>query len=166
MQVHRDRAETLATSARAASAEPSGPLTAAEEALLRLLQEDARQSLADLARKLGLARATVQERMTRLERKGVIAGYTVRPGPALMAHGVSAHSLARLEPKQTQQTYAQLRSMPQVQAVYAISGEFDALIVLRAANTAELDAALDELGRLPGVLRTQTSVVLSVKFER
>ena len=53
-------------------------LTAADEALLSLLREDARASTAQIARRLGLSRTTVQSRIERLQRSGVIAGYTVR----------------------------------------------------------------------------------------
>ena len=62
--------------------------------------------------------------------------------------------------------YDMLRKMPNVSGVYALSGEFDALAVLQADTTAALDEALDQLGRHDAVERTQTSIVLSVKFER
>jgi DNA-binding Lrp family transcriptional regulator len=55
--------------------------------------------------------------------------------------------------------------MPSVSGIYAISGEFDVLVVLQAETTADLDEALDILGRYDGVERTQTSIVLSVKYE-
>ena len=52
----------------------------ADEALLSLLREDARMPTAEIARRLQLSRTTVQSRIERLERSGVIAGYTVRIG--------------------------------------------------------------------------------------
>ncbi|MFY8063518.1 MAG: Lrp/AsnC ligand binding domain-containing protein, partial [Usitatibacteraceae bacterium] len=61
--------------------------------------------------------------------------------------------------------YAKLKRMPSVSGIYAISGEFDVLVVLQAETTADLDEALDILGRYEGVERTQTSIVLSVKYE-
>ena len=53
-------------------------VTEADEQLLSLLREDARASTAEIARRLGLSRTTVQNRITRLEQEGVIRGYTVR----------------------------------------------------------------------------------------
>ena len=141
-------------------------LTAAEQLLLDLLRKNARTSIADIARQLGLARATVQERIRRLEEKGVIEGYTVRLNPTYSRSRVTAHTLLRIDPKKAEQLYAQLRTIPAVGGVYALSGEFDALVVLQANTTADLDEALDAAGRLDGVERTQTSIVLSVKFER
>ena len=53
-------------------------ITPADELLLSVLREDARAATADIARKLGLSRTTVQNRIARLEQQGVIRGYTVR----------------------------------------------------------------------------------------
>jgi DNA-binding Lrp family transcriptional regulator len=145
---------------------PQSSLTAAEGALLAILRRNARQSVADIARELGLARATVQERIRRLEESGVIEGYTVRFGPGYSRSRVTAHSLVRIDPRKADSLYAKLKKMPAVGGIYAISGEFDVLVVLQADTTTELDDALDSLGRHDGVERTQTSIVLSVKFER
>jgi DNA-binding Lrp family transcriptional regulator len=141
-------------------------LTAAETKLLALLRADARASVAALARTLGVARATVQERITRLEQKGVIDGYTVRVNPAFAASRLTAHSLLRVSPKLSDSVNIALKKIPQAAGVYALSGEFDLLVVWHADTTAELDVALDASGKIDGVERTQTSIVLSVKFER
>jgi DNA-binding Lrp family transcriptional regulator len=141
-------------------------LTPAEQQLLALLRADARASVAALARTLGVARATVQERITRLEQKGVIDGYTVRMNPAFTASRITAHSLMRVSPKRSESVNAALKKIPQAAGVYALSGEFDLLVVWHADSTAELDIALDASGKIDGVERTQTSIVLSVKFER
>jgi DNA-binding Lrp family transcriptional regulator len=141
-------------------------LTKPEQELLNLLRADARASIADIARQLGLARATVQERIRRLEQKKVIQGYTVRLDPSYSRSRVTAHTLLRVDAKKAEKLYDVLRKMPSVSGVYALSGEFDALAVLQADTTAELDDALDQLGRQDAVERTQTSIVLSVKFER
>ncbi len=141
-------------------------LTPAEAELLALLRANAREPVASLARKLGLSRATVQERIARLEQKGVIDGYTVRLHPALSRARVTAHSLMRINAKRGDAVNAALKKIPQAAGVYALSGEFDLLVVWHADTTAELDRALDESGKLDGVERTQTSIVLSVKFER
>ena len=141
-------------------------LTKPEQELLNLLSNDARASIAEIARQLGLARATVQERIRRLEQKNVIQGYTVRLDPSYSRSRVTAHTLLRVDAKKAEKLYDVLRKMPSVSGVYALSGEFDALAVLQADTTAELDVALDQLGRQDAVERTQTSIVLSVKFER
>lgn len=141
-------------------------VTTAEQKLLTLLRQNARASVAELARQLGLARATVQERIRRLEESGVIEGYTVRLDPEYARSRVTAHTLVRIDAKKADSLYAKLKKMPSVGGIYAISGEFDVLVVLQADTTTALDEALDLLGRHDGVERTQTSIVLSVKYER
>jgi len=141
-------------------------ITPAEQKLLTLLSQNARTSIADLARQLGLARATVQERLKRLEEGGVIEGYSVRLNPNYARSRVTAHTLVRIDAKKAEQLYTKLKKMPSVGGIYALSGEYDALVVLQADTTTELDEALDVLGRHDGVARTQTSIVLSVKYER
>jgi DNA-binding Lrp family transcriptional regulator len=140
-------------------------LTKAETLLLDILRRDARRSVAEIARELGLARATVQERIRRLEEGGVIEGYTVRLNPAHSRSRVTAHTLVRIDARKADGLYTKLKKMPSVSGIYAISGEFDVLVVLQAETTTELDEALDILGRYDGVERTQTSIVLSVKYE-
>jgi len=145
---------------------PTKALTKGESALLSLLTQDARKSVAEIARELGLARATVQERIRRLVDGGVIEGYTVRLNPAYSRSRVTAHTLVRIDAKKADGLYAKLKKHPAVGGIYAISGEYDMLVVLQAETTAELDEALDALGKHDGVERTQTSIVLSVKYER
>ncbi|MBL8511397.1 MAG: Lrp/AsnC family transcriptional regulator [Betaproteobacteria bacterium] len=141
-------------------------LTPAEQKLLNLLRHNARASVADLARQLSLSRATVQERIRRLEENGVIEGYTIRLDPNFEKNRVTAHTLLRIDAKKNEMVYSQLKKMPEVNAVYALSGEYDALVVLQADTTTDLDQALDSLGRLDGVERTQSSIVLSTKYQR
>ena len=70
-----------------------------QQRLLGLLRRNARESTASLARKLGLARTTVQERINRLERDGVIAGYTVRVSEGFARQRIAAQVLINVDPK-------------------------------------------------------------------
>ena len=145
---------------------PPKSVTKGELALLSLLTQNARKGVAEIARELGLARATVQERIRRLEAGGVIEGYTVRLNPAYSRSRVTAHTLVRIDARKADGLHAKLKKQPAVGGIYAISGEYDMLVVLQAETTAELDETLDALGKHDGVERTQTSIVLSVKYER
>lgn len=138
----------------------------ADRKLLSLLREDARLSTAALARNLGVARTTVVERMKRLERDGVVAGYTVRLNAKLRGRMLRVHVLLRVDAKQGEAVVEALRSISQVRGVYAISGAFDSLVFVEGETTAEIDGVLDAIGILPGVEKTQSSLVLSVKFDR
>jgi DNA-binding Lrp family transcriptional regulator len=137
-----------------------------QQRLLALLRRNARESTASLARKLGVARTTVQERMRRLERDGVIAGYTVRISDGLGRQRITAQVLINVDPKAGERVVRELDARPWVRAVYALSGVFDYEVRIEGASTEEIDRNLDAIGRIDGIQRTQTSIVLSVKFER
>jgi DNA-binding Lrp family transcriptional regulator len=141
-------------------------LTQEQQRLLALLRRNARESTASLARKLGVARTTVQERIRRLERDGVIAGYTVRVSEGFARRQISAQVLITVNPKAGERVVRELELRPFVRAVYALSGVFDYQVLLEGGSTEEIDRNLDAIGRIDGIERTQTSIVLSVKFER
>jgi DNA-binding Lrp family transcriptional regulator len=138
----------------------------ADAPLLALLRENARLSTAALARRLGVARSTVQSRLERLERTGAIRGYTVELGPSLRARQVQAHAMIAVDPPQQAAVERKLRAMGAVTTLLTVSGAYDLIAMLAAESTEALDAALDELRACPGVKSTTTSVVLSRRFER
>ena len=142
------------------------PEQSLDETLLGLLTADARLSTAALARRLGVARSTVQGRIERLERSGVVRGYTVRLGPTVAARRVQAHAMIAVEPQQQAQVERKLQAMPAVTALMTVSGAYDLIAMLAGESTEALDAALDELRECPGVKSTTTAIVLSRRFER
>ncbi len=142
------------------------PLADTDRKLLNLLRADARESVSSLARKLDLARSTVQERIARLERTGIIAGYTIRSGEDFAERQIAAHVMISVDPKMAASVTADLKKMPEVRSLAAISGTFDMMAEVAAETTAKIDAILDAIGRLKGVQKTMSSIVLSVKFER
>jgi len=83
--------------------------------MLRLLASNARMPVASLAKRLGLARSTVQARLDRLEVTGVIAGYTLRLGEAARTRRIRATVLLEVEPRATAQVLARLKSVPEVE---------------------------------------------------
>jgi DNA-binding Lrp family transcriptional regulator len=134
--------------------------------ILDLLVEDARVSTAALARQLGVARSTVQERITRLERTGVIAGYTVRLGPAATGRRVAAHVAITVDPKRSDHVQQTLRRIEGVRTLHTVSGPFDLIAVVAAETTAEIDAVLDRIGAIAGVERTTSAIILTTKLDR
>ena len=134
--------------------------------LLALLQVNARASTAELARQLGTARTTVLARLERLEREGVIAGYTVRLGHDLLDQGLQAFVGVTVQPKAGRDVVRQLTRMPEVRQLCAVSGEFDYVVLLRAESALRMNTLLDEMGNFDGVVKTTTSVALEWKIDR
>jgi DNA-binding Lrp family transcriptional regulator len=141
-------------------------LDATDRALLALLQADARLSHAELARQLAVARTTVVARLARLERSGVIVGYTAVLADDPDERSVQAYVSLSVDPKAARTLVLRLAALPELRQLSSVSGEFDYLALLRAPSTARLDLLLDEIGEMPGVRRTQTSVVLARRIDR
>jgi DNA-binding Lrp family transcriptional regulator len=138
----------------------------ADAKLLDLLRANAREPTASLARKLGLARSTVQERIARLERDGMIRGYTVRLADSAEANRLRAVVMISTDPKQADRVSIELKKMPEVRSLAALSGSYDLVAMVETDTAARIDALLDRIGRAPGVARTVSSIILSEKFSR
>ena len=141
-------------------------MDATDRQLMALLQSHARMSTADLARKLGVARTTVVARLARLERSGVIVGYTALLAADQDERSVQAYVGLNVNPKEARTLLLRLGSLTELRQLSSVSGGFDYLALLRAESPARLDALLDEIGEMPGVLKTHTSVVLARRIDR
>jgi DNA-binding Lrp family transcriptional regulator len=145
---------------------PAIALDDLDRRLIAQLQANARASTADLARGLGVARTTVVARLARLEKGGVIVGYTVRLAATEGEQGVQAFVNLAVSPKAARAVIDRLSMLPELRQLAAVSGEFDYLAVLRAPSTQRLDALLDEIGEIEGVQRTTTSLLLAMRIDR
>ncbi|MET0892707.1 MAG: Lrp/AsnC family transcriptional regulator [Pseudoxanthomonas sp.] len=141
-------------------------LTATDEQLLSLLRENARASTAQIARRLDLSRTTVQSRIERLEREGVISGYTVRIDEEYERGHIRAHIMISVHPKQTVSVTNALRAMPELRALHSVSGVYDLIAISVVSSVSALDLLTDRIGAVEGVERTATSIILSSKLER
>ncbi|KAF1695624.1 AsnC family transcriptional regulator [Pseudoxanthomonas jiangsuensis] len=141
-------------------------ITAADEQLLSLLRENARSSTAEIARRLGLSRTTVQSRIDRLERQGVIRGYAVRLDDGYERDRIRAHILITVLPKKMAAVAKALAEMPEVRALHSVSGAHDLVALGVAADVGAMDELTDRIGAVDGVERTSSSIILSTKFER
>jgi DNA-binding Lrp family transcriptional regulator len=134
--------------------------------LLSLLQANAREPAATLARKLKIARTTVVARISRLERENIVAGYGVRLGQRLEQAAVRALCGLSVNPKSASTVIRSLERLPEVEEVSAVSGQFDYMVFLRCSTPEQLDRLLDQIGQIEGINHTQTSIVLSRKIDR
>jgi DNA-binding Lrp family transcriptional regulator len=137
-----------------------------DQSLIALLQANARESVANLARQLGVARTTVIARIERLERTNVIAGYSVKLGQDVLDASIYAYVGIIRAPKFGQEVLKRLSKMPEVQLLCAVSGEFDYVAWLRADSPERLNELLDQIGQLEGIERTTTSIILARKIDR
>lgn len=136
-----------------------------EQALLDLLGMNARESVSSLARKLGVSRSTVQSRLGRLEKSGVIAGYRVKLGER-QNRGIQALVEITVEPSRLAGVLAELKSMSGIETLHTVSGKFDLVALVRAESAGRIDEKLDKIGSVSGVTRTESAIILSTKLDR
>src|SRR5476649_2282069 len=123
-------------------------MDAIDEKLLSALRENGRASTAMLARLVGRSRTSVQSRIERLEKQGVITGYGVRLAPAHSLGAVSAHVMITVRPKDARAVTAALREIPQVRLLHSVSGDVDLIAIAVSASVAEMDQVIDRIGVL------------------
>src|ERR1700758_4346116 len=115
-------------------------MDAIDEKLIFALRENARASTAQLARLVGRSRTSVQSRIERLEKQGVIVGYGVRLAPEHDLRGARAHVMIKVGPKEARAVSAALRAIAQVRVLHSVSGDVDLIAVAATASVAEMDA--------------------------
>ena len=137
-----------------------------EQYLLNLLRENSRRSVSDLAKEMGLSRSTVQQTMERLERTGVVQGYTVKVNPHYEQQRVSAYIMISAVPKKTIEVVRELTKQPQLDMLCSISGRYDLIAQVTEETTEALDKIIDLIAALDGVEKTLSHIVLSSKVSR
>lgn len=137
-----------------------------DDRLLSALRRNARLSTSELARQLDVSRATVQNRIRKLEDAGIIEGYTVRLGQSWRDKRIRAHVLVEVEQKRSAEVTRRLEQLESVAALYVISGNYDLILELEVDSTGALSRQLDDIGLLTGVLRTTSSVILETRVRQ
>ena len=137
-----------------------------DKALLALLSANSRTPTAELARELGMSRTTVTSRIERLEKRGIITGYTLRYSSDYQRGRIQAHVMIRSDPKQSTEIVKTLKKIPAIRALHAVNGSYEMLAKVNAESTQDLDEVLDAIGNTKGINQTTSSIILSTKFRR
>ena len=138
-----------------------------DQRIVALLRDNARRSYQDIGGRVSLSAPAVKRRVDRLEREGVIRGYSANVDPAAFGWGTHAFVELFCEGRVSGGEVSKAVSgHPEVEGAYTIAGAPSAILHVRAADTQHLEEALERIRETPGVLRTQTQVVLSTLFER
>ena len=142
-------------------AEDTPEIDATDLEIIELLRADARRTLADVAERVSLSAPAVKRRVDRLERDGVIKGYTVLVDHALLGRPLQAFTELRFAGTTPVDEIAGIaESIPEVQAVFTTAGDPDALVWIRVKDVADLKRVVDDLRRSGRVTGTKTLMVL------
>jgi DNA-binding Lrp family transcriptional regulator len=128
--------------------------------LIALLRSNARRPVVELAQRLGVSRATVQNRMKRLERAGVIRGYTVELKAAAEEHPIRALAMIAVEGRMGPAVCRALRGYPDIVAIHNTNGRWDLVVEIRTESLESFNRLLGELRLIDGVVASETSLLL------
>jgi len=131
-----------------------------DQKLISLLRENARYSIAYLAKKLQVSRGTVTNRIAKLEEEGIIRGYTVELSSIQDTGQVHAWTSIVIEGNMTLSVVRALRGDPCVTAIYDTNGRWDILVELRAPSLEELGLALERIRLIKNISKSETSIHL------
>jgi DNA-binding Lrp family transcriptional regulator len=132
-----------------------------DRSLIALLREDARISVATLAKKLGVSRGTATNRLRKLETTRVILGYSVRLQADAMPDQVRARMGVKVEGNQTRAVIEKLLGEAGIVALHDTNGRWDLLAELRVASNSDLSALLERVRRIKGIVTTETDILLA-----
>ncbi len=128
--------------------------------IIDALRHDGRLSVRALAEQVRISRANTYARLERLTSTGVITGFTATVDPAMIGLGTSAYVTLSVRQNSWRALKARLQAIPEVHHMALVGGEFDVILLVRAADNAALrDVVLGRLQAIPGVLSTRTSLV-------
>jgi Lrp/AsnC family leucine-responsive transcriptional regulator len=131
--------------------------------ILEILQRDARVTQQDIARRVKLSQPSVADRIRKLEARGVILGYFAKVDPAHLGKDITAFiGVGISHPKYFEQFGKKVLAIPDILECHRVAGNESYLLKIRTENTRSLDRLLvEQLRTIPGVFRTETTLVLS-----
>lgn len=145
---------------------PNPNLDALDHRLIELLKVNARLPMVNIAKALGCARSTAQMRLKALEDAGVITGYTVGVSQPRAPNAIRAMVLISMESKNEPDVVRALAKRHEITKLYSVSGRYDLCALLMTESTQELDAVLDKIRVIKGVIDTFSTILLSTKLDR
>lgn len=137
-----------------------------DRTIVNLLCADGRTSYAELARRVGLTAPSVQDRVTKLEKNGVITGYRAVIDPESIGLGITA--LIGIIPDSSAEHIEiceRLRAISQIESCYFLAGVECYQLKVRVPKMADLEQLIHRVGGIPGVAQTRTTITLSTKWE-
>ncbi len=142
-------------------------LDAKDRRILHLVQRDGALSQAEIAKKVGLSTAAVNERLHKLEASGVIRRWAAIVSPAAVGAGVTAFVEIFMEHPRFEASFLRrVMSLDEVLECHHVTGEFSLLLKVRVADMESLqDLLLEQLGAHEGVRQTRTVMALSTVKE-
>lgn len=131
-----------------------------DHAILHELRRDARSSMTAIAEAVHISRAGAHARIKRLTDAGVITGYSVRTDPVLLGHHASAYVTLAIEQATWQDVRDRLRTIPEIEHMALVGGDFDVILLVRAKDARDLRrVVLEDIQSIPSIRSTRTTLI-------
>jgi Lrp/AsnC family leucine-responsive transcriptional regulator len=147
-----------------------GRMDAIDRKLLRLLQQDGRQTHAALAQAVGLSRPSVIERLRKLKKSGIIRGYTVVLNPSALGREVTAFVAGRFRggtiSSEEEKSLMALRDEPDILECHNVAGEESIIMKIVTSSIESLEDILTRIRNRNVIFSTTTSIVLSTYYDK
>lgn len=141
------------------------PMESIDRRILALLARDGRMSYTDIGKQTGLSTSAAQQRVRRLEQRGVIKGYAARLDAAELGLGVTAFvAIKPFDPSQPDDAPERLEHLAEIVSCYSVAGDASYLLKVQVATMSDLESLLARI-RSDGKVSTHTTTVLSVPYE-
>ncbi|MCM0150202.1 Lrp/AsnC family transcriptional regulator [Photobacterium galatheae] len=127
--------------------------------ILSSLLINGRESIANMARSVGLSRTAVAERISRMEKSGVIEGYTARIGTKKNADLTNCYLLIKCKNGWKKKVCDSLREIPEIKTISVVGGGFDIITLLEASSLHVMNELCDEAENIPGIKELHSTVV-------
>ena len=129
-----------------------------DDEIIKILKEDSRESFVDIGKKLKLSESAVRRRVKNLTDGQIIKKFTVEIGDQ---DSTKAIVLVSVESSMdTSKVSARLTKLDGIKTVYEITGQYDIAVIISAPNITEINGAIDQLRKVPGVSDTNTVIIL------
>ncbi|GAC04651.1 Lrp/AsnC family transcriptional regulator [Paraglaciecola chathamensis] len=129
--------------------------------LIAILRKDGRAPVAKLSQILGVSRGTVQNRLDKLLSSGAILGFTIRAHHEVEQSLIKAIMMIEVAGKSTSQVIQKLRGLPELTHMHTTNGAWDLIANIQTTTLTEFDRVLRRVRMTPGVLNSETSILLS-----
>ena len=140
-------------------------MEALDHRILALLARDGRMSYTDIGKATGLSTSAAQQRVRRLEQRGVITGYAARLNPAELGLTVTAFvAIKPFDPSQPDDAPDRLRHIEPIISCYSVAGDPSYLLKVQVPSMSDLEALLARI-RAEAHVSTHTTTVLSIQYE-
>jgi len=129
-----------------------------DKRILEILRMDSRKSFVDIGKELGLSESAIRRRIKNLIDGGSISRFTIEENASKMTSAITLLSVA--SSNDTNSVASKLQSVPGVQIIYEITGQYDIAVIISANSINEINSSIDDIRRIEGVSSTDTVIIL------